>query len=222
MKVVELGSLRIRNHRYRPWGAVVGLALLACPMFLVAFMLLYRPLNSRTTVGFVLASFLLMAMYCGYTWLLLTDLRKGPRPSRWKTACAAWRLAVFRIRSEELGPVPAQTVALAAFDWLLPVRPWVHYLKLADGIEIEPTVRFAPGAVRRVLFGPDPAEDYVESDHLARYCLATVELNTGRQLRLIADQADAELLRQWARAKGIAVCDSDGYQPRPVRPANPA
>ena len=221
MRVVELDSVRIRNQRYRPWGAVVALALMACPMFLLALGLVYPPLNTHTTIRVVLAIFAAGAVYCGYLWLVVWDLQRGPRPSRWTTFRAVWRWVVFRIRDQDLGPAPGQTVALAAFDWLLPTRHWVHHLKLADGIEVVGTeVRFAPLAVRLVRFGPDPAEDYVEPDHPARFCLAAVELDTGRQLRLIVDETDAELLRRWAVATGIAVADSDGYQPRPVEPAN--
>jgi hypothetical protein len=223
MRVVEFDAVRIRNQRYRHWVAVVGLALMACPMLLLALPLVYRPLNTQTTARLVIAGFLVAALYCGYLWLVVWDLQRGPRPSRWTTFRVVWRRVVFRIRDQDLGPAPGQTVALAAFDWLLPTRHWVDRLKLADGIEVVGTeVRFAPAAVRRVWFAPDPAEDYVEPDRPVRFCLAAVELDTGRQLRLIVDETDAELLRRWAVAKGIAVADSDGYQPRPPEPANAA
>jgi hypothetical protein len=218
MKLVERGSLRIRNRRYRPWSAAVGLALLACPLFTLALMLVYPPLNTQATARFVIVSMLGVAAYSGYNGLLILDLQRGPRPSRWQTARAVCRWAVFRVRDKVLDPVPAQAIALAAFDWVLPTRLWVHGLKVGGGIELEPNISFAPAAVRAVRFAPDPAEDYVEPGHPARFCLAAVELDTGRHLRLIVDETDAELLRHWATAKEITVAHGDGYQPRPTEP----
>jgi hypothetical protein len=202
----------------------VGLSLLACPMFALVLMFVYSPLNTQTTARFVLVGFLAVAAYSGYTWLLILDLQKGPRPSRWATARAVWRWAVFRIRGEELGPVPGVTIALAAFDWLLPRRLSVQHLVLADGIDIEidPNIRFALAAVRRVRFAPDPAEDYVDSEGPVHYCQAAVELNTGKELCLIVEEGDAGRLRQWAVGKGITVCDCDGYRPVTFEPASEA
>jgi hypothetical protein len=120
--------------------------------------------------------------------------------------------------------VPGVTIALAAFDWLLPRRVSVHHLTLADGIDIEidPTIRFALAAVRRVRFAPDPAEDYVDSEGPMHCCQAAVELNTGKELCLIVEEGDAGRLREWAADRGIAVCDSDGYRPRTAEPVSEA
>jgi hypothetical protein len=47
-------------------------------------------------------------------------------------------------------------------------------------------------------------------------------LNTGKEFRLILDEADAGRLREWAAAKGIAVSNTDGYSPRPAGPVQEA
>src|SRR5262245_48040857 len=208
-------ELRIRNRRYRPWGAVAGLMLLACPMFTLGLMFVCHPLTTETTARFVIVSFLGVGAYGGYVWLLLVDLRRGPRPCFWPTTRAVWKRVVFGGRSGELGPAPGQTIALAALGWVLPRRLWVADLKLAGGIEIPRDIRFPVASVGQVCFAPDPAEDYAELDRPVRFCLATVELTFGKQLRLIVDEFDAAVLRQWAVEKGIAVADRDGYQPWP-------
>lgn len=83
-------------------------------------MLAYRPLNTQATSRFVLACFLAVAVSCGYTWLVVRDPQRGPRPGRWTTLRAVWRRAILRIRELEPGPATERTVSLAAFDWLLP------------------------------------------------------------------------------------------------------
>jgi hypothetical protein len=68
-----------------------------------------------------------------------------------------------------------------------------------------------------VKFAPDPKEDYIGAEAPIQLCQATVEMNSGRNFRLIVTEADAERMRQWAFAKGISVSNCDGYCPRPIQ-----
>ena len=74
----------------------------------------------------------------------------------------------------------------------------------------------------RVRFALDPGEDFKELETPIPLCEATVEIESGRQFRLIVTQTDADRLRRWASGKGIAVVDSDGYHSRTVEPAGHA
>ena len=87
-------------------------------------------------------------------------------------------------------------------------------MHLGDEIWFDPRWPVPVAAVVRVRFAPDPAEDYAEPGREVHFCAAGVELNSGAELRLILDEADAARLRTWAVTKGIAVCDCDGYSPR--------
>ena len=62
-------------------------------------------------------------------------------------------------------------------------------------------------AVQRVRFAADPDEDYADRETASQLYEATVEIHSGRPIRLIVTQRDADRLRQWAVAKGIAVSE---------------
>ncbi|HKB02854.1 MAG TPA: hypothetical protein VKD90_11585, partial [Gemmataceae bacterium] len=77
-------------------------------------------------------------------------------------------------------------------------------------------------AVRCVRFGPDPGEDFKESEPPTPLYEASIEIHSGRQFRLLVDESDMERLKEWAAAQGIAVSDGAEYYPQPAEPANQA
>src|SRR5262249_53427082 len=106
---------------------------------------------------------------------------------------------------------------------LLSKRYWIHHLVLSDEIEIDnPVLHYPPKAVKEIRFSPDPKEDYIGAEGPIPLCLATVAIDAGKEFRLIVNDVDAEKMRQWAVGKGIAVCECDGYVPRPHQPASHA
>ena len=72
-------------------------------------------------------------------------------------------------------------------------------------------MRYRPSTVTQIAFGPDPAEDYVESGLPVRLCQATFALRDGWKFPLVVTAEDAARLREWAIEKGIVVSDPDGY-----------
>ena len=83
-------------------------------------------------------------------------------------------------------------------------------LKLGIRIETTPIVNRLPiRSVQRVRFAADPDEDYADRETASQLYEATVEIHSGRPIRLIVTQRDADRLRQWAVAKGIAVSECD-------------
>ena len=113
-------------------------------------------------------------------------------------------------------------IALTLFGWLAPRRISVAFLLLGDTVKFDSRVPVLLATVRRVVFAPDPAEDYAELDRPVYQCAAAVQLHSGREFCLILDEADAARLRDWATNKGIAVCDADGYHPRIIEPMSEA
>jgi hypothetical protein len=169
----------------------------------------------------LLACIFLGIVYCSRAWMLVLNLTERPLPGRRETACALWNWMFRGVRPENPYRVRA-TVALMLFGWLAPRRIPVASLRLGDTVEFDPRVPVRAAVVSRVRFAPDPAEDYAELDRPVRYCAAAVEFNTGREFRLILDEADAARLRNWAAARGIPVCDADGYRPYPAEPTSEA
>ena len=101
-------------------------------------------------------------------------------------------------------------LALIVFEGILPRLGAVRELKLGIRIETTPIVKRLPiQAVQRVRFAADPDEDYADRESATRLYQATVEIGSGRPIRLIVTHADADRLRQWALAKGIAVSERD-------------
>src|SRR5262249_27470121 len=90
-------------------------------------------------------------------------------------------------------------------------------LELGDGLENERGHTYPPSEVELIELGPDPVEDYVESSLPVPCCQATIELESGRRIRLIVSATDAARLRDWAVEKGIAVNDPDGYSTHGLR-----
>jgi hypothetical protein len=220
----DSGDVRIRNRRYRPWSEIVGV------MWFVLFMAVaFLPFAldrrfDRLAKWALVAVMLGGTGYCLRMWLIVLDLTERPVPGRRETARAVWDWVFRGSRPKDPRRVRV-TIALYLFGWVVPTRISVAWLRLGDAVAFDSRVPVPAGSVRRVRFAPDPNEDYVESDRPVRYCAAAIELNWGREFHLILDQADAGRLREWAAARGIAVCDTDGYQshiaePNPGVPAS--
>ena len=212
MVIREPGKLTIRNRRYRPWGEIVGVMLLILFVAVLFLPLFFNGGYGRLAKWSFLAVVLGMAGYCLRTWFLILDLTERPLPGRRETARVGWNWALRGVRPRD--PYRFRVaIALALFGWLTPKRISVAWLNLRETVEFDSRVPLRAG-VEQVRFAPDPAEDYVELEQPDHHCEAAVELSTGKEFRLILDEADAGLLRQWAVEKGIPVCDSDGYSPR--------
>jgi hypothetical protein len=140
------------------------------------------------------------------------------------TARALIERVVLGIRRKGIGDLGAavESIALAMLRPLLPSVHTIAQLKLGENVEVFSAVRFPAQWVSRVRFAPGPGEDFKESEPPIPLCEATVEIESGRQFRLIVAQADAERLRQWAGGKGIIVVDSDEFRSRTVEPARHA
>ena len=101
-------------------------------------------------------------------------------------------------------------LALIVFEGLLPRIGSVRELKLGIRVETTPVARRWPArAVERVTFAADPEEDYAERSTANPLREATLEIHSGRPIRLVVTQADADRLRHWAAAKGIEVVEPE-------------
>ena len=211
------GEVRIRNRRYWPWSEMFGVMWFVMFIFVLTVVQLFAGSHQLRAYS-LLACVLVGTGYCLRFWLLVLDLKERPLPGRRETARAVWAWVRRGVRPENPGRVRA-TVALMLFGWVVPNRIPVAFLLLGDAVAFDSRVPVPATNVRRVRFAPDPAEDYAELDRPARYCAAAVELTSGREFRLVLDEADAGRLREWAAAKGIAVTDTDGYRPRTAEPS---
>jgi hypothetical protein len=219
MSLSEQWEFRIRNRRYRPWVEIAGVMLMVLFVGTVFSPFLFDRQYDRSFGPALFAVLVGMAVYCLRLWLLIMDLQYQPLPSR-REVVRVLSERVFRgVRRPDLGWVAGVTVARTFFGWLVPRRIPVAFLLLGDTVAFDSQFPVPLRSVRRVRFSPDPAEDYAEWDRPAQYCAAAVELATGRDFRLILDQADAQRLREWAGTKGIPACDGDGYLPRPATEA---
>jgi hypothetical protein len=206
------GPLRIRNQRYPRWIEVAGHVLVGGLLVtLLAIEVIGLWFYGLRGMYALLAAFLVVLPITVYGWLQIWDLSR-PGPGRGVTVRALYEGLVLGIRRKELGAAVEWT-ALAMVRPLLPTVHTVSRLKLGEGIEIPPSVRFPAVAVRRVRFAPDPGEDFKESEPPTQVSEATVEIHSGRQFRLIVTEDDAQRLRQWADARGITVCDGRGDRP---------
>jgi hypothetical protein len=85
----------------------------------------------------------------------------------------------------------------------------ISAVKLAGTLEPRPGGRaYSPSEIVRIDFGPDPYEDYVESQLPIRLCEVHVVLLVERGLCLIASVGEAVRLRDWAIRNGVRVVDS--------------
>jgi len=195
-KPPDPGEIHIRNQRYRPYWEVLQGTLVASMALAVVGLFLADPLD-RLLPRFILASYLGLAAVIGFVFVLRSVARRqyGSRP---------------------------RGKASSGFDWLLQSVTPVRSLKLGDRIVIETGAldfRFPAAMPSRIRFAPDAAEDFADVDRPVPMCQAIVELDAGRQFRLVVTESDAQRLRQWAVANGVAVCDSNGYRPRTVESA---
>ena len=212
-------TLRIRNQRYPRWGDALGgmlfvLLILGC----IALFIVPRQYD-RIPLIVIFGSMLAMVPLFLYGMFQLWDLRRPvTKPSVTVRVLFDW--LVLGIRRKELGPADGFT-ALTPFRGLLSQEYSVHHLELGDEIEVEtPMIRFRASSAERVRFAPDPKEDYIGAEAPLQFCEAIVEMDSGKKFKLIVTEADAHRLRHWANSKGIAVCDCDGYSPRPIQPAS--
>jgi hypothetical protein len=213
--------LHIRNHRYPRWIEVAGHVLVGGLLVtLLAIEVIGLWFYGTRGTYALLAAFLVILPIAVHGWLLIWDLSR-PGPGRGVTGRDLIDVATCGIRRKGL----CAAIEWRALSLVRPLLPSVHtvpWLKLGEEIEVPPRFRFPPGAVRCVRFGPDPGEDFKESEPPAPLYEATVEIHSGRRFRLIIDEADARRLREWAIAKGIAVCDGAEYYPHPAESANQA
>jgi hypothetical protein len=209
----EPGAVKIRNRRSPLWFEMLAAILVILVFFGIGGGLFIGPQFHRIGMYCMVAGLLGMVPITLYGLFQLWDLTR-PIPSRPVTARAVFDWLVLGIRRKELGPADGWT-ALVMFRGLLSKKYLVHHLKLGDEVEVDnPVVRYPAREVTQVRFAPDPKEDYAGSEKPILLCQAIVEMGSGRQFRLIVDEADARRLREWASAKGIAVSDCDGYRPR--------
>ena len=218
MTPTDPSLLHIRNQRHRPWGMVAGLMLFIMLVAELGLMFFAPRQHGLLFTRLFIATGFATAVWPLWVLLLVSDLRRDARGCPRETARTVFRWAFHRVRGKVLDPIPGETVALALFGWLVPSRITVGDLTFGDGVELAERVHYPAAAVRRIRFAPDPAEDYAEPDRALRFCEATVEMDSGRQFRMIVEEADARRLRQWAAGKNVVVADCDGYQPRPVEP----
>jgi hypothetical protein len=210
------GRLHIRNQRYPRWFDMLFGMLVALVAFgtVAAF---FTP-SPRLPALIILGGLLGIGLIILYGLFQMWDLRR-PVTSNLATARTLFDWLVLGIRRKELGPADGST-ALTAIRPLLRSRYVIHHLNLAEDVEVDNLiVRYRTRAVTRVRFAPDPNEDYAGAEHPCQMCQATLEMDSGKSFHLFVNESDALRLRQWAVAKGIAVCDCDGYQPRAVEPA---
>jgi len=208
----HLGEVQIRNRRYRPWVEIVGVMWLVLLLFLTMFWQGVAG-SHRLRAYPLVACLLLGAGYCLRMWMLVLDLTERPLLSRRETARAVWNWLFHRVRPDNPRRVRVR-IALTLFGWLAPRRISVAALKLGDTVEFDSRVPVPVRSVTRVVFTPDPAEDYAESEVPVHLCQAFIELESEKRFELLLDETDAARLRDWALAKGITICDCDGYAPR--------
>jgi hypothetical protein len=166
-------------------------------------------------LGAAIASLPIVAYGLFQIW----DLKR-PVPTQGVTVRTLFDWWVLGIRRKELGPADGST-GLVLFRPLLSKRYWIHHLVLGDEIEVDnPIIHYPSQAVKEIRFSPDPKEDYIGAEGPIQLCQAAVAMDSGKEFRLIVNEADAEKMRQWAASKGIAVCDRDGYTPRPLQTAS--
>jgi hypothetical protein len=211
----DAGGVRIRNQRYWYWSAIVGVMLIVLSFAVLVLPFALDRRFDRLTRWAFFAVMLAIAGYSLRIWLMVLDLTERPLPGRRETIRTVWAWVRHGVRPENPYRVRA-TVALYLFGWVVRTRISVDMLMLGDTVAFDPRFPVPSEVVRRVRFAPDPAEDYAESDRPPRLCAAAVELSSGREFNLILDEADAQRLREWAAAKGIPVCDAEGYRPPAV------
>jgi hypothetical protein len=161
---------------------------------------------------------------------------RNRRYSRWRPVMARVLLAELwlgvgavlftsAIRPYTLLALVAVSVILACYSAIfILILPWANpiaRIKLGDDMEANPgSWHYLPERIKEIAFAPDPAEDYHDYATLpVPTCEVRIRHRRRGTFRLIVSEKDAERLRQWAVAKGIAVCDCDGYRPRSPVPA---
>jgi hypothetical protein len=216
----ESGDVRIRNQRYHYWSAIAGVMLIACVLVASGLQFVDRQF-SRPAFYCVFGSVAAMAVYCLRAWLIILSLQEGPLPAWRETARALWNWGVRGVRPHDPRRIGVSVVR-TLFGWLAPRRISTDLLHLGDEVWFDPRWPIPVAAVARVRFAPDPAGDYAEPGREVYFCAAAVELNSGREFRLILDEVDVRRLREWATTKGIPVSDCDGYSPRTTEPTTEA
>jgi hypothetical protein len=208
--------LRIRNRRRSHVFDILGI-MLGVLFFLAEVGLFIVPRQyDRVCLVIMLGSAIASLPIVAYGFLQIWDLKR-PVPTQRVTVRTLFDWWVLGIRRKELGPADGST-GVVLFRPLLGKRYWIHHLVLGDEIEVDnPVIHYPPQAVKEIRFSPDPKEDYIGAEGPIPLCQAAVVMDSGKEFRLIVNEADAERMRQWAADKGIVVCDCDGYVPRPLQ-----
>ena len=142
-----------------------------------------------------------MVVYCLRAWLTILNLQEGPLPPRCETARALWNWGVRGVRPGDPWGMRVSVVRRLV-GWLASRRVWTDRLRLGEEIWFDPRWPVPVAAVVRARFAPDPAEDYAEPGREVHFCAAGVELNSGAELRLILDEADAATAANVGRNEG--------------------
>jgi hypothetical protein len=209
----EPEEFRIHNQRYPRWfkfAEAVFIGGLLVTFLVIEFVGLWY-LGVKSTVYIAVFALVAILPIVIHGWLLIWDLSR-PRRGAGITARALFNGVVLGIRRKDLGRAIEFSV-LKVVRLLLPSVHTVDQVKIGEGVTVRSLARFPATEVCRVRFAPDPVQEYEDPELALALCEVTIEKVSGHQFRLIVDEADAERLRQWAEAKGIAVCDCDGYQP---------
>src|SRR5262245_42871311 len=206
-------TVRIRNQRFRSWLEVLMFMLIGIAIFGAIGLFFDKHMIYLVAAG-VLGLFPVVV----YSLFVCWDLRR-PGSVHPVSARTMFEWYVLGIRRKELGPADG-SAGLTVLRRLVPSVCTVDQLKLGDDLEVAGGIlRFPLTAVKQLRFAPDPLEDYGGAEAPLEMCQASVEMDSGKEIRLIVTDVDAEKMRQWAATKGIAVRDCDGCRPRPVEPA---
>src|SRR5262249_15719842 len=123
---------------------------------------------------------------------------------------------ILRCLLDLSGHVAVRGAIIASAVWGGVANRWIPppVSRVRLGLFLEPWpggMRYGPPTVTQIAFGPDPAEDYVESGPPVRLCQATFTLRDGRRFPLVVTADDGARMREWAIEKAIAVNDPDGF-----------
>jgi uncharacterized membrane protein YfcA len=136
--------------------------------------------------------------------------------------CLTVAVALLSWLPQEVAPVVlVGAIILYALLASLTVRRLPHpvsRVKLGAFLQTFPGgLAHPPSMISDITFGPDPAEDYVETPLPVRMCQARISMRNGWRFQLIVSNGDAARLREWATEMGVAVEDAHGHSAREVR-----
>lgn len=216
MATRDPNKLKIRNRRRPRWGDLLGGMLIALAILAEAGLFFVPRQYHRACMVVMFGAMFAMVPFVLYGLFQIWDLKR-PIPSKPVTVRVLFEWLVLGIRRPELGPADGWTF-LTLFRPMLSKRYLVGYLVLGEEVEVDnPIIHYPANTVKQIRFAPDPEEDYIGAEAPIRLCEAIVEMDSGREFRLIVTDDDAQQMRQWAVAKAIGVCDCGGYVPRSLQ-----